>query len=106
MIDINNYPNIEERLKTPFVRDFIIQEGTESRFYRLSGHNENWSIIKYLLQKTILDLNTWIEFKIRPHRGWKITKIKTHFGLKGHSVKCLEQLKMLTLEIEDIIAKH
>ena len=45
----------------------------------------------YNLVVSIRDVKLW-KSGMRPHRHWRITQVKTYFGVKGSTDKILDQL--------------
>ena len=62
--------------------DELIGEGTT-----VNGTPMKWS--KWNLIITKRDLNLYVKFGMKPHRGWRVTDVKKYFGIKGTGEKLL-----------------
>ena len=65
----------------------------QSQFYadlikETNGTNRGW----YNLIVSIRDLKLY-EFGMKPHGGWKISDVKTYFGIKGTATSMREYLE-------------
>lgn len=96
MITKEDFPLLYDRVETPFVQDLINPEGKPS--INLNGTPMSVGIWNMIVSKR--DLAMWTRFKMKPHRRWKVSDVKTYFGLKGHGKALMTQFLSLVEEVE------
>lgn len=97
-IDLNDYPELNKRINTPFMKDLIGGEGMPV----------NGNFMPYAIWNMICsyrDINMWVHHKWKPHPNWKISQCKEYFGLKGNGQKLLAQFEAIKAEVDDILDK-
>lgn len=63
-------------------------------------HSEETDQVQHAMYNLILtrrDVNLYLK-DIKPHRGWKISDVKTYFGIKGGKQKIADQINLLHRE--------
>ncbi len=94
-IDQSNYPELFKRMETPFVKELIGGEGMP-----VNGNFMPHAL--WNMACSYRDLTMWVGFKMKPHRNWKVTQVKTYFGIKGNGSKLLEQFEKIKCEVNRI----
>ena len=79
----------------------MINENTQFAIDLLSEDNENrnYNLGLYNLYVSIRDLRMYSKCNIKPHRNWKITLLKTYFGIKGNAKSMLDQLLQILAQL-------
>ena len=98
MNKMTNYPMLAARTDTLFVRDLQAPPIQVSRGFISRGV---WNLI---LSKR--DLTMWVKCKIKPNRNWKVSQVKTYFGLTGSGQKLLDQLVALKEEVDSFLVSE
>jgi len=86
------YPMLTDRRGTQFVADLL------SAPMSVNGNPMSQGIWNMIITKR--DLSMWTKHKMKPHRGWKVSQVKTYFGLTGHGQKLLDQFLALKAETD------
>ena len=92
----NKYPMLMARRNTQFVSDLLAPPMSVNGKPMSQGV---WNMIV-----TTRDLSMWAKFKMKPHRNWKVSQVKTYFGIKGSGQKLLDQFLALKAETDAAIA--
>jgi len=91
------YPMLAARMDTRFVED--LTGGTEMS---VNGSPMSRGVWNMIISKR--DLSLWCKHKMKPHRHWKVSDVKTYFGIKGNGPKLLDQFLALTAEVDRLHA--
>ena len=96
VIDLTNYPELNKRINTPFMQEWIGGEGMP-----VNGNFMPYAI--WNMACSYRDINMWVAFKMKPHPNWKISQCKEYFGIKGNGQKLLDQFEAIKAEVDAII---
>jgi hypothetical protein len=92
----DNYPMLADRQHTQFVLDLL------SPPMSVNGSSMSQGVWNLIVTKR--DLSLWTQFKMKPHRNWKVSQVKTYFGLTGRGQKLFDQFMALKAEVDAAIA--
>lgn len=87
-----NYPMLSKRINTPFVQELL--SGSSMSVNGADMPHAVWN-----LMVSHRNLKMWCNLGMKPNRHWKVSDVKTYFGLKGNKAKLLEQFESLKLEV-------
>ena len=91
------YPMLAARIDTPFVEDL-----TGGTAMSVNGSPMSRGVWNMIISKR--DLSLWVKCKMKPNRHWKVSDVKTYFGIKGRGQKLLDQFLALTAEVDRLHA--
>lgn len=94
---LDNYPMLAARQHTQFVADLLAPP------MLVNGSPMSQGVWNLIVTKR--DLSMWTQFKMKPHRNWKVSQVKTYFGLKGRGQKLFDQFMALKTEVDAAIAE-
>ena len=93
---LNTYPMLAARQHTQFVADLL------SSPMSVNGNPMSQGVWNMIITKR--DLSMWTKHKMKPHRRWKVSQVKTYFGLTGRGQKLLDQFLALKAETDAALA--
>lgn len=102
-MDFSNYPLLEARKDTPFVRQLVRAYSGDSQM-TMSVNGKPMAVPMWNLILSYRDLSLWCgPAKMRPHRHWRVSDVKAYFGIKGTGQKLLERFEALKAEVEQFV---
>ena len=106
-MDLSKYPLLEARQETPFVEQLVKAYTVGGRDYVMSVNGTPMARAIWNLLITQRDLNLWCgKHKMKPHRHWKVTQVKTYFGIKGNGQALLKRFEALKEEAQSLIEEY
>ena len=93
---MEEYPMLAARKNTQFVADLIVPPMS------VNGSPMSQGVWNMIITKR--DLSMWTKLKMKPHRNWKVSQVKTYFGIKGRGQKLFDQFMELKAEVDAFIA--
>jgi hypothetical protein len=89
---------LNKRQDTPFYADLT----SEDRVMNVNGNPMSHGVWNMICSHR--DLKLWVNLGMKPHRGWKVSQVKSYFGIKGSGQKLLTQFEALKAEVDEILA--
>ena len=96
-MDELQYPMLAARMDTRFVADL---KGNTVTY--INGSPMSRGVWNMIISKR--DLSLWVKRKMKPNRHWKVSDVKTYFGIKGSGQKLLDQFLAVTAEVDRLHA--
>ena len=97
MSDLDSRPMLSARQSTQFFKDLTDQA------HRINVGGTLMPLGVWNMIVTHRDLKMWCDRGMKPHRGWKVSDVKTYFGIKGSKQKLLREFEALKAEVNEAL---
>ena len=100
-MDLSNYPLLKAKAQTPFMLQLIGAYTKGEGVMSVNGQPMPHAIWNLICSHR--DLKMWCELKMKPHRNWKVSQVKTYFGIKGNGAALLQRFEALKSEADLLV---